>query len=366
MCRGDIQNALTGALGDHMHKTQQILIAVAIAHAAADSGFVAAGRTREVESGHTLRGIPRIDHALQMLVWAVDGHIGQMRVPGRSDVLEGIFDGGDVCVPNHQFAPLGFVEHHRLLELRRAVLLHVRQNKRPGRLIVRSQLQMDFVCTNGIPTAIAAVRAAPVQGRLRLVQAVVHADKVVTGDIETVDGSGTTEQDIMVATLAILRLVVYRGAFDFHFADRIGPLIIGHVIEGLKQAELDKREECQILVCTAVITDGRLPYFSRFTGRDEEQQLHFHAILGSDDPGVTEAMPAFEMIQRCFNRFPTGIPNRVAVTDVEDSSVYIHRHVVIAVAGETAQSGILPKGVPPSRLRAEPEKLLLPQIIQPR
>ena len=66
--RGEVENALAGAFGHHVHEAEKILVGIAESEAPADAGFEGRGRARHVEGRHALIGVPDIDHAVGMLV----------------------------------------------------------------------------------------------------------------------------------------------------------------------------------------------------------------------------------------------------------------------------------------------------------
>src|SRR5688500_11153867 len=61
-----IENALPSALGQKMDHTEQILIRVAEAHSAPDTGFEIRRAARQVERDRALVRIPEIDHAVEL------------------------------------------------------------------------------------------------------------------------------------------------------------------------------------------------------------------------------------------------------------------------------------------------------------
>ena len=56
-------------------------------------------------------------------------------------------------------------------------------------------------------------------------------------------------------------------------------------------------------------------------------------------------MTALVEVERSLTGFPTWIPNRVAILDVEIASTVVHRHIIVAIARDTAELGILVEAV---------------------
>ena len=78
---GNIQNALAGALRDHVDKAQQILIRIAETHPAPDARFVARCRTRHIERDHALVGVPDVDHPIGVFIRRLHLKNGQQLIP---------------------------------------------------------------------------------------------------------------------------------------------------------------------------------------------------------------------------------------------------------------------------------------------
>src|ERR1017187_7364305 len=64
--------------------------------------------------------------------------------------------------------------------------------------------------------------------------------------------------------------------------------------------------------------------------------------------------------------FPTGIPNGSVVINIKVAAAQIHRNIVIAVAGQTAEFGVFPEGITPGGVGAKPEEFVLADVIKPR
>ena len=64
---GDIDDALSGPLRDHMDETQEILTGVSEAHPPAGACLVVAGTSAHVKGDHALILVPDIDHAVQFV-----------------------------------------------------------------------------------------------------------------------------------------------------------------------------------------------------------------------------------------------------------------------------------------------------------
>ena len=214
------------------------------------------------------------------------------------------------------------------------------------------------------------MRDAPPRGArerdARLVQAVVGPDEGVAGGVEAVRLTGAREQRVVAASLPVLGRVVDRRALDLDLADRVRALEIRHVVEGLVEAELDVGVELQLLRQRAGVANGRLPELGRLAGGHEEEELHLDAVARAEEPRVAETVAALVAVERGLRGLPTGVPHRAAVVDVEVAAAEVERDVVVAVAGQAAQLGVAPEREAAGGVGAEPDQLVLAQVVQPR
>ena len=70
-------------------------------------------------------------------------------------------------------------------------------------------------------------------------------------------------------------------------------------------------------------------------------------------------------VEWCLARLPSRIPHRAIVVDVKIASAIVHRHVVVAIASDTAELGILIKRVASSGIGNQRKKVLIAQIVNP-
>ena len=70
-----------------------------------------------------------------------------------------------------------------------------------------------------------------------------------------------------------------------------------------------------------------------------------HAVLASRDACVAHTVAALIGVERGAAGFPSGIPDGVAVFQVEVASVVVHWHVVVAVTCNAAELGVFVEAV---------------------
>jgi hypothetical protein len=76
-------------------------------------------------------------------------------------------------------------------------------------------------------------------------------------------------------------------------------------------------------------------------------------------------MTALIEVERRLTGFPSRIPDGVAILDVEVAAAIVHRHVVVAITGDTAELGVLVKTVSACCIGDERKEILIAQIIDP-
>ena len=169
----------------------------------------------------------------------------------------------------------------------------------------------------------------------------------------------------MIAPLAVLGLVVDRAAVDLDFADRVRALVVGHVVERFEEAELLAGKELRRFALCRLVAHRHLPDFEVLAGRHEEQRLDFEPLALADDARVAQPVPALVGDVRGLDRFPARIPHCTAVIHINVAPAQIVGHVVVAIARQTAQLGVLPEGVAAGGVGAQTEEFVLPEVVQP-
>lgn len=188
---------------------------------------------------------------------------------------------------------------------------------------------------------------------LRVAEVVVKSDKGFAVCVESLNGRVHAVEGVVVAAFFILRFVIDDGSVHFHFAGRKVALEVFHVGGGVPQAPFGEGEEFEPLHFAGEVFQRQFLYLAPRVQRHEEQYAGFDAVLGTGDAGVAHAVAALVEVRRRFARFPSGRPYRSAVVDVKVSSAAVHRHVVVAVAGDAAELGVLVESVSAGGVRDE-------------
>ena len=99
--------------------------------------------------------------------------------------------------------------------------------------------------------------------------------------------------------------------------------------------------------------------------RHEEEHARLDAILGTCDAGVAHAVAALIEIKRSLARLPARRPYGSGVIDIEIPSAIVHRHTVVAVAGDSAELRVLVERVSAGGVRDQREEILISKIVDP-
>ena len=225
----------------------------------------------------------------------------------------------------------------------------------------------------GVPARRDRVRAFPREGDPGLVEALVDAHEGVAIRVEAGYRPGAGEEAVVAPPLAVFGLVEDAGPAalgpveggDLDLADGPGALVVGHVVEGLVEAELLEGEKLGLFPLPRKVRDTDLPDLLVPSGGDEEGELDLEAVLDAEDALVAQAHAAFVAVAARLDRLPARIPDRASVINVEVAAPEVEGDVVVAVAREPSEAGVLPEGVAAPGVGAEAEEVVLAQIVEP-
>ena len=205
-----------------------------------------------------------------------------------------------------------------------------------------------------------------VQDSLRVVEAVVQADEGIAVGIVAVDGIVNGVECEVVAAVAVFGLVVDGGAYYLNTAGGEVSLEIGAVVLSVPEAPLCKGPQLEGLCGAALVCENKLLYLAVVVLRNEECSLSLEPVLSAGDDGVAHTVTALVAVKLSLYRGPAGIPDCVAVLDVEVSAAHVYRDVVVAVTGDTAQTSVLIEAVAACRVGYQREETLGSEVVYPR
>ena len=188
---------------------------------------------------------------------------------------------------------------------------------------------------------------------LRIGKLVVEAYKGLTVGVEALDLGVHMIESVVVATLAILGLVIDRRTLNLHFTRREITLEILHIGGGIPETPLLEREEFQRLGLCRLVLQRELLHLGPLLQRYEKEYSGLDTILTTRDAGVAHTMTALVEVERRLTGLPTWVPNGISILDVEVAPAIVHRYVVVAIAGDATELGILVEAVAASGVTDE-------------
>ena len=230
---GDIQNALPCAGRNDVYKAQQILTAVAEAHAAAGPAFKVAGRAAHIEGDHTLILVPDVHHTVQLFLAGFQMVGGEQSFPVVGQRLAGrvhLCIGGIAC--DHGVGTC-FIDDARGGELFFLWVLDVAQTEEDLLFLTRCKGDMDVQRAHRCPAVGDAAGAVPGVDGLRVCRAAIHTAEGIAGGIKAGNGRIAPEYRIVIAALTVFRLMVDDGRLHLHLAGGEVALEVGAVVNGI-------------------------------------------------------------------------------------------------------------------------------------
>ena len=328
-----------------MNEAHKVLVRIAEAHATAYTALEEAGRAREVKGNHALILVPDVDHAVELIVTRAYLIYIKQRIPVLAELSESlIYLRGGVEFGN-QGVSLLLVDDLQRLPLVVLLIFDVTQQEYEVFRLARFECYFDVVRGDRTPSVGMRVAGLTLHDSLRVGKLVVKTYERLAVGIEALNLRIDMIESVVVATLAILRLVINGRTFNFYFTRREVTLEILHIRCGIPQTPLLEREEFEVLHFVRIILQRQLLHLAPFFQRHEEEHRGLDAVLATRDAGVAHAVTALVEIERCLTGLPSWIPYRIAIFDVKVSASIIHRHIVVAIARDAAELRILVEAV---------------------
>ena len=363
---GDVQDPLSCALRNDMHKAEQVLTRIAEAHPAAHAAFKIAGRAAHVERDHALVLVPDIHHPVDLLVAGLGVVVGEQCVPVpvqrvhcRVKLCRGtVFSDHRVCAR--------LVDHAGRGEFLILRVFHIAETKEKLPRLAGPQRHMELHRADRRPAVDDRIGAAAVLDRFGQRRRAVEADKGVARGIEAVIRAVRPEHGIVIPPLAVFGFVINGVRLQLDLADGEVPLEVGAVVHRVPEAELYIGEHIERLFRGSPIFQRQPEEQAVVALRDQQRLCGRNTIFLPLNHAVAEAVATGIAVQLRFRGLPAGVPDGIAVLDVNMEALLIDRAVVVAVAGQPAQPRVAIEAVAARRIRQECEKILAPQVVDPR
>ena len=256
---GHVQNAAPGAFGDQMDEAQQILTAIAEAHAAADAAFKIAGGAAHIEGDHALVLVPQVHLTVQLFVRAVHVEVVEQTGPvllQRGQLFIKLRVGLELPQQRVRRFLVDDAGRHKLF-VHRVFAIAQHENQAQG--LAGLQFAADAVAGDGRPAVSVAVGGRVIAHYLRIAEAVVQAQEGFPAGVIAVHRRVDGIDGVMIAALPVLGLVIDGGAavFKLHFRQRVVALEVGGVVLRVPQAELDEAVQGNLFRFGGLVGQGQ-------------------------------------------------------------------------------------------------------------
>jgi len=365
LCRSDVDDALTSTWRYLMNKAHEVLIGITEAHATTYTTLEETCTAREVKGDHALVLVPDVHHAVELVVACLHLIDVQQCIPVLAEGCKSLIHLLGGVELGDEGMRLLLVDHLRCLKLLILFILDITQQEDEVLALTGLEGYFDIVRSNRTPTMGMRVAGLTLHDCIGISKLVIKTNEGLTVGIEALDRGIHMIESVVVTTLTILGLMIDRRSFDFHFTRREVTLEVLHVGSSIPETPLLEREELQLLHFGRLVLQCELLYLSPLLQGHKEEYRGLDTVLTTCDTGVAHAMTALVEVEWRLARFPTWIPHGIAILDVEITPAVVHRHVVVAIAGDTAELGILVEAVATSGVRDEGEKILVAQIVDP-
>ena len=363
---GNVQNALAGTSGNHVHEAQQILTGIPEPHASSHPAFKVAGGTAHIKGDHALVLVPDIDHPVQLFVAAGYPEAGEQFLPPGCKVTEGPVKGLVVRIPcHHGFRP-SLVDNTQCFPFFLLGVFHISKTADQAPAFAGGQSQVKLLRGNGLPAMGYTAGAAVSEYGFRPSRASVYTDKGIPGGVESVRLPVCPEEGKVIPPLPVLGLVVDRSPFHLHLAGGVVALEIGGVIHGIPETELNIRKQGWLLLRLTIVPQSHTHEQTVVSIGNEQFLRDVECIPAPFDHRVSQPVPAQIMIQLRLGGLPAGIPYGPAVADIQAEALGVQRTGVVTVACDAPQPRITVEGITAGGVGAQSKKVLASQIVDPR
>ena len=137
------------------------------------------------------------------------------------------------------------------------------------------------------------------------------------------------------------------------------------VVGRVPEAEFHVRKELQRFRCSAFVRKCEPVDFAGIREGNESFLFRCDPVLFPGDDRIAQAVAALVGIDFGTGRLPAGIPDARAVLYIEIDAVRIEGDIVVAVAGNAEELGVLIESIAAGRIGDEAEEVPVPEVVDP-
>ncbi len=242
----------------------------------------------------------------------------------------------------------------------------VAQAQQQGPGCAGGQRQRELHGAYRCPAVGHAAGAGAVFHRLGHGRRAIHAHKGVAAGVKALIRAIRPQNGVVIPPFPVLGFVVDGVGLQLYLADGEVALEIGAVVHGVPQAELHIGEQRHRAGRIASVGNGQANEQAVVPLGHQHLLLDGHVIFDAAEDGIAQPVSALVLVQLRLRGLPAGIPDGVAVLNIYMKAVAVQRAVVIAVAGQSAKTGIPVEGVTAGCVGHQRKKVLAAQVIDPR
>ena len=142
-------------------------------------------------------------------------------------------------------------------------------------------------------------------------------------------------------------------------------MVVGHIVHGVPKTEFHIGEKRNLFFLVGIIGQRYTADLTAVLYGNKDQILCFQTIFLRGKTGIAQAVAALIGVQLGFRGLPTGVPDGIAVLDIEIVAVAVQRHGIVAVTGQAEQLGVFIKAVSSGSIGNQRKEAIHSQIIDP-
>jgi hypothetical protein len=304
--------------------------------------------------------VPDVHHAVELVVAALHGIDAQQPVPIGLQDCEGSVDLLCRVEVGDELAGLGLVDDLLGFPFFLGVVLHIAQREDDVALLAGLQLHLYIMAGHGAPSVGEAVARPSLDHGLWLRILVIQAHETLAVGVEALDGHVHMIEGKVVAALAVFGFVVDGRSVDLHLTRREVALEFSMSVDAFHRHHSSYEKSCRCFTCAEWLVSVHLLHFGPCMQRNEEEHAGLHAPAAARDAGVVHAVAALIAVERRLAGLPSGVPDGVAILDIEIAAGVIYRHIVVPIACDASELGILAEGISSCRVEMSEKKSSLP------
>ena len=362
-----VDQSISCSVRNLVDEAEDILVGITEAHASADTALEVGCGTGEIKGNHALILVPDIDHTVDLVIRGVDIEDAEELIPCRTQLSQtgsNLFRG--IVLLDHLISLFLIDGNAVRLELLVCGHFDITEDKDQRLCFAGCKCNFLIVGSDRRPAVCEGIGSLTVRNSLRIAEAVIETDEGIAVGIISVDRVVHGIESVMVTSVSVFGLMVNRRAFDFHASGREVSLEVGAVVLCIPEAPFREGEELECFGRITFVGQNELLDFAVIILRNEEGCFRLQSVLLTGNYGIAHTVAALIEIERSLDRRPAGVPDGAVVGNIEISAAHINRDIIIAIAGNTAQTCVLIEMIAARGIGNQRKESLCTEVVDPR